>query len=85
MTLFWNLLQDHRFFKERERSRDLEERITVLETQMSDLQDLIKRMVYETEILAGKDINKDGSIGHPRKRPLKEELKAYRERQIEES
>lgn len=63
--MFWNLLQDHRFFTERERANHLEVRVKALEQQATDLQDLLKKMLHTLEVQSGVDINKDGSIGKP--------------------
>ena len=63
--MFWNLLQDHRFFKLRDRTDTIEGRVKGLETRITDLQDLMKKILYALETHLGEDIDKDGRVGKP--------------------
>ena len=81
MTFFWNVLQDHRFFKQRERADNLEARIVRLEEEMTELRDLLKKLLHEFETMTNRDIDGDGVVGDPGSLPLKEQLRRYRKEQ----
>lgn len=71
MSLFWDLLQDHRYFKERDRSDNLERRVQRLETELTELNDLLKKLLYGLETRFNEDLNEDGAVGKPKSRSHK--------------
>ena len=71
MTFFWNLLQDHRYFKERGRADDIEKRIERIEHELADLRDLMSTLLHELEVRLGEDLNGDGCVGEPESKPIR--------------
>ncbi len=71
MAVFWNFLQDHRYFKERKRSEHLESRVNALEKEIADQRDLMKKLLHKLEVHLGDDVNGDGQIGMPKPTHLK--------------
>jgi hypothetical protein len=65
VSLIWDILQDHRFFKNGDRVSDLQARVTRLESQITDLQDLLRKTLHALESHVRNDIDEDGVIGAP--------------------
>jgi len=68
--MFWNLLQDHRFFKLRDHADTLERRVKALEARNTALEDLLQKLLYKLEEHLNEDINKDQRIGRPKPKRL---------------
>ncbi len=63
MGLFWDLIQQSQISDQHNQTASLEQRIAVLESNLSDTQKTIHDLVVILEKEYGKDIDGDGQIG----------------------
>lgn len=63
MGLLWNLLQDSKIEKQREKAQSMEERVTYLETELHDTRVLLHKLIKVLEETVGRDIDGDGKVG----------------------
>ncbi|RED42698.1 hypothetical protein DFQ10_108105 [Winogradskyella eximia] len=63
MGLFWDLIQQSELENQKGKAESLEERVAVLETELSTTKALLLRTLHILEKSSGLDINEDGKIG----------------------
>ncbi len=63
MGLFWDLIQQSQISDQRDRANSIESRVSSLETQLRDTQQLLHRLLERLERKFGEDIDQDGKIG----------------------
>jgi chaperonin cofactor prefoldin len=63
MGLFWDLIQQSQISNQRDRAASLEARVSNLEGQLRDTQQLLHRLLERLERKFGEDIDQDGKIG----------------------
>jgi len=63
MGLFWNLIQQSELENQKGKAESLEERVAVLETELSTTKALLLKTLHILEKSSGLDINDDGKIG----------------------
>ena len=63
MGLFWNLIQQNELEDQKGKAESLEERVAILETELSTTKALLLKTLYILEEHSGRDINADGKIG----------------------
>ncbi len=63
MGLFWDLLQQSELHKQSQRAASLEERVAVLEVELTETRRLLHRLVERLEEGLGEDLDRDGKIG----------------------
>ncbi len=63
MGLFWDLYQQSQISQQTERSGALADRVTVLETELRQTQQLLREVIGRLERHVGKDLDADGRIG----------------------
>ncbi|GAA4242581.1 MULTISPECIES: hypothetical protein [Winogradskyella] len=63
MGLFWDLIQQSELENQKGKAESLEERVAVLETELSTTKALLLKTLHILEKSSGLDINDDGKIG----------------------
>ncbi|WP_282031815.1 hypothetical protein [Winogradskyella eximia] len=63
MGLFWDLIQQSELEDQKGKAESLEERVAVLETELSTTKALLLKTLHILEKSSGLDINDDGKIG----------------------
>lgn len=63
MGIFWDLLQESELEKQRNKSKNLEDRVAELETELSQTNQLLRKTLEALESHLGKDIDGDGVTG----------------------
>ncbi|MDO1501175.1 hypothetical protein Q2T40_13625 [Winogradskyella maritima] len=63
MGLFWDLIQQSELEEQKGKAESLEERITLLETDLEKTKALLLKTLKVLEERSGTDINEDGQIG----------------------
>lgn len=63
MGLFWDLLQQSEIEKQSKKSDSLQERITVLESDLNETKTLLRKTLITLENYLEKDIDGDGKLG----------------------
>ena len=63
MGLFWDILQQGQIRDQADRSRSLEQRVTVLEQELLQTRQLLLKVIERLETHVGADLNQDGRVG----------------------
>jgi hypothetical protein len=63
MGLFWDLIQQSELEEQKGKADSLEERVALLETELTNTKALLLKTLRVLEEPAGKDIDNDGEIG----------------------
>ena len=63
MGLFWDLIQQSELENQKGKAESLEERVALLETELSTTKALLLKTLHILEKSSGLDINDDGKIG----------------------
>lgn len=63
MGLFWDLIQQNEIEEQKSKAKSLEERVKVLETELSKTKALLLKTLHILENSSEQDINDDGEIG----------------------
>jgi len=63
MGLFWDLIQQSELENQKGKAESLEERVAVLEAELSTTKALLLKTLHILEKSSGLDINDDGKIG----------------------
>ncbi len=63
MGLFWDLIQQSELDEQKGKADSLEERVSKLETELSNTKALLLKTLHVLEEQSGTDINEDGQIG----------------------
>ncbi len=63
MGIFWDLLQQDELEKQQEQANSLEERVTLLETQLDSTKELLRKTLAALETHVQVDIDGDGQMG----------------------
>ena len=63
MGLFWDLIQQSQISDQREKSRDLNDRVRLLEGELQRTQRTLHELVMLLEKRFGEDLDADGKIG----------------------
>ena len=63
MGLFWDLIQQSELDEQKGKADSLEERVTKLETELSNTKSLLLKTLRLLEERSGQDIDNDGKIG----------------------
>ena len=63
MGIFWDLIQQSEIEKQSEKANTLEDKINLLETELTNTKDLLRKTLIALEKHLGKDIDRDGKIG----------------------
>ncbi|MFC4723430.1 hypothetical protein ACFO5O_13930 [Geojedonia litorea] len=63
MGIFWDLLQQDELEKQQEQANSLEDRVTLLETELNNTKALLKKTLVALETHLVRDIDGDGKMG----------------------
>lgn len=63
MGLFWDLYQQSQISSQRQRSATLEQRMTQVENELHQTQQLMRDLIERLEKHVGADLDEDGRIG----------------------
>lgn len=63
MGIFWDLLQQDELEKQQEQANSLEDRVTLLETELANTKALLKKTLVALETHLVRDIDGDGKMG----------------------
>ncbi|HKS07295.1 MAG TPA: hypothetical protein VJR92_13390 [Gemmatimonadaceae bacterium] len=63
MGLFWDLIQHNQIQAQASRSSTLEQRVTVLESELTQTRKLLQTALERLEKHVGADLNDDGRVG----------------------
>lgn len=63
MGVFWNLIQQSQISKQYHKSQSLEQRVTNLEKELKNTQELLIKTLKVLEEYTSQDIDGDGKIG----------------------
>ncbi|TVZ57752.1 hypothetical protein NA63_0239 [Flavobacteriaceae bacterium MAR_2010_105] len=63
MGIFWDLLQQDELEKQQEQADSLEDRVALLETELTNTKALLKKTLVALETHLVKDIDGDGKMG----------------------
>lgn len=63
MGLFWDLIQQGQINEQHHKSESLEQRVTTLEEELKNTQELLFKTLKVLEEYTNQDINGDGKIG----------------------
>ena len=63
MGLFWDLIQQSELDEQKGKADSLEERVALLETELSSTKALLLKTLRVLEERSGQDIDDDGEIG----------------------
>lgn len=63
MGLFWDLIQQSEIEEQKGKADSLEERVAILETELTNTKALLIKTLHALEEHAGQDIDNDGEIG----------------------
>ena len=63
MGIFWDLLQQDELDKQQKQANSLEDRVTLLETELGNTRALLKKTLIALETHLDKDIDGDGKRG----------------------
>jgi len=63
MGIFWDLLQQDELEKQQKQASSIEDRVQLLETELSHTKDLLKKTLIALETHLSKDIDGDGIAG----------------------
>lgn len=63
MGIFWDLLQQDELDKQQKQADSVEERVEVLEAELKNTKELLRKTLVALEEYLGKDIDGDGKTG----------------------
>jgi hypothetical protein len=63
MGIFWDLLQQDELEKQQKQATSLEDRISLLETELENTKSLLRKTLVALETHVLKDIDGDGKLG----------------------
>lgn len=63
MGLFWDLIQQSELEEQKGKADSLEERVAVLETELTNTKALLLKTLRVLEERSGQDIDDDGKVG----------------------
>jgi hypothetical protein len=63
MGLFWDLIQQSEIEEQKGKAESLEERVAILETELTKTKALLLKTLRVLEERSGQDIDDDGEIG----------------------
>lgn len=63
MGIFWDLIQQSEIQEQSKKAKNLEERVLVLEKELSQTKTVLKKTLMALESYLEKDINGDGKTG----------------------
>lgn len=63
MGIFWDLMQQDELEKQEEKAKSLEERVNLLEMELTKTRDLLRKTLMALETHVSKDIDGDGKMG----------------------
>ena len=63
MGLLWEIVQSGFLYGQHKKTGTIEERVQVLETELQQTQDTIRKLVQKLEELHGLDVDGDGKVG----------------------
>jgi hypothetical protein len=63
MGLFWDLIQHNQIQEQRRQAETLEERVRLLEAELTQTKQLLQRLLERLETHFGEDLDKDGRVG----------------------
>ncbi len=63
MGIFWDLIQQSEIQEQSKKAKNLEERVLVLEKELSETKTVLKKTLMALESYLEKDINGDGKTG----------------------
>ena len=63
MGIFWDLMQQDELEKQEEKANSIEERVAIIETELTATRALLKKTLVALETHLVKDIDQDGKVG----------------------
>lgn len=63
MGIFWDLMQQNELQKQQQQADSIEDRVAVLEKELTDTRELLKKTLAALETHLSKDIDGDGQLG----------------------
>ena len=63
MGIFWDLLQQDELEKQQKQANSVEERVDILEEELTQTKALLRKTLEALENFVGKDIDGDGKMG----------------------
>ncbi len=63
MGIFWDLLQQDELDKQQKQANSVEERVDILEKELTQTKALLRKTLKALENFVGKDIDGDGKMG----------------------
>jgi DNA-binding protein H-NS len=63
MGIFWDLLQEDELEKQQKQANSLEDRIEILEKELTNTKELLKKTLIALEKHISQDIDGDGKLG----------------------
>ena len=63
MGFLWEIVQSGFVYGQHQKTASIEERVDLLEAQLRDTQDTIRKLVKKLEELHGLDVDGDGRVG----------------------
>tara|TARA_R110000787_G_scaffold204931_2_gene315419 strand:- start:1833 stop:2024 length:192 start_codon:yes stop_codon:yes gene_type:complete len=63
MGIFWDLMQEDELDKQKKQANSLEDRVTLLENELSKTKELLRKTLGALETHLNKDIDGDGNLG----------------------
>jgi len=63
MGFLWEIVQSGFVYGQHQKTESIEERVELLEGQLRDTQDTIRKLVKKLEELHGLDVDGDGRVG----------------------
>ncbi|GAB5550737.1 MAG: hypothetical protein Sapg2KO_03280 [Saprospiraceae bacterium] len=63
MGIFWDLMQESKIEEQKAKADSLEDRVVELETELSDVKDLLRKTLIALEEHINIDIDGDGKTG----------------------
>mgnify|MGYP001373341164 FL=1 len=63
MGLLWEIVQSGFVYGQHKKTETIEERVEMLETELQQTQDTIRKLVQKLEELHGLDVDGDGKVG----------------------
>tara|TARA_R110001632_G_scaffold10559_5_gene39032 strand:- start:1843 stop:2034 length:192 start_codon:yes stop_codon:yes gene_type:complete len=63
MGIFWDLMQEDELDKQKKQANSLEDRVTLLENELTKTKELLRKTLSALETHLNKDIDGDGNLG----------------------
>jgi len=63
MGIFWDLMQQDELNKQQKQADSLEDRVKLLENELAQTKELLKKTLSALETYTSKDIDGDGKLG----------------------